>query len=390
MEEVTRKLLIVGVGSSACIHVLPRVFAKNPEIFSQNEFMFVDTSDASIRTAVGRMVSVFQEYHSAKLRMLPERNRTFPVNLFQKRVEENSLYIGGKGAGAVPENGLSLFEDNQGLVLQKIEGIVDRVERESDGKKRIEGIIVVGCSGKGTGTLVTPFIYKLLLDKFPSKGVYPLGFITLPFRFKPGDNANAKKSIEYIVKNNVPMFVIDYENALAAHMHLHGKEPSKESLRTFHEYVAEILAEVLSTLIEALNMVEKCEPPIDFYDLMRLFKIDRHVGTVALSIADSGIDFEKKWKNDIETTLMLSTKNPPAKTLGVTIVRAEAGVPLTVVKEIGNYLKTALKSEEHIVYELYYGQQYKMVTLIFGLNPLEIVPEVTPTSRGIIHRLLGL
>jgi len=389
MEEVSRKLLIIGVGSSACIHVLPRVFARSPEVFAKNEFMFIDTSSASLEAAVDRMTAVFREHHSARMGVIPERDRSFPVNLFKKRIEENSILLGGKGAGTLPENGLSIFDENKDLVLRRIEGIIKRVEEESGGEKRIEGIIVVGCSGKGTGTLVTPFLYKLLLGKFPKMGVYPLGFITLPFRFRPADNINAKKTVNFIVDNNVPMFVIDYENALEAHMYLHGKEPSRESLRSFYDCVAEILSEVLSVLIEALNLVDRCEPPIDFYDLMRLLRIDRCVGTVAISVANSEEEFKERWKNDIESTMMLRTKTLPSRTLGVTIVRSESGIPVDVAKEIGDYAKNSLRSEDHIVYELYYGQKYKMISLIFGFDPLDIVPEVTPTSKGILHRLLG-
>jgi len=382
MEEITRRLLIIGVGSSACIHILPRVLSRNPEVLFQNEIMLIDTSSASLRAAVNQVTKAYQEWHSKKMGVIPQKDKTFPVNLMKRKISDNAVLIGGEGGGASPQNGLKIFEDNQDVVINKIDMLITESE--------IDGIVVIGCSGKGTATLTAPTLVKIIFDTFGRTGVFPLGILTLPFRFRPSDNANAKMSIDHIADYQIPMILLDYECALHAYMYLEGKRPRGPTTRVVYECVSKMIGDVLSVIIEALNMADRCDPPIDWSDLMKMYNLAGKVGTFAYGYARSEDEVKKKWKSDIENTIMLKTKSMPEETAGITILRSEAGFPMELTKTIGDYLRKSWKSPGHIIYELYTGGGYTIATVLFGFDPRDITPEVTPTSKGILHKLFGL
>jgi len=382
MVKVTRKLLIIGVGSSACTHLLPRILEKNLDIFEQNVFMLIDTSERSLEAAQSEMVKAYQRAHSKRVGKIPDEDRTFPVTKFQKRITEASVLLGGEGGGANPKNGLRLFEENESLVVGKINEIVNQ--------EKIDGIIVIGCSGKGTGTLTCPSLVKIINEKFGSRGLFPIGFLTLPFRFRPGDNRNARMSIDYIIENEIPILLIDYECALTAYMYLEEKKLRKPPTKVVYDCVAGIMADVLSVMIEALNLADKCDPPIDWSDLMKMYSLTGTVGTVACSFSLNEQELRKKWKKDFENTIMLRTKTKPRETSGIAIVRSEAGIPMDVHQEIGEYFRKEWRSPEHIIYELYVGGGYHIISIIYGFDPRAIDPPVTPESKGILHKLMGM
>ncbi|MHA1595645.1 MAG: hypothetical protein ACTSXX_13075, partial [Candidatus Baldrarchaeia archaeon] len=113
-------------------------------------------------------------------------------------------------------------------------------------------------------------------------------------------------------------------------------------------------------------------------------------GTVACSFSLNEQELRKKWKKDFENTIMLRTKTKPRETSGIAIVRSEAGIPMDVHQEIGEYFRKEWRSPEHIIYELYVGGGYHIISIIYGFDPREIMPPVTPESRGILHKLMGM
>jgi len=376
---IARKLLIISVGSSASIHLLRGIAAKEPSILFENEFIIIETSEDMFNIAVETLTATYRSYYGHKVGEEPEKFKGFPTSTFKHKLIQNGILLAKGGGATTPELGLKYYTEKRNFTLTRI----SKVFREYN----CNGIVVLGCVGKGTATLVTP---ALINDIFTNKGVdlpHPLGFIALPFRFRRTDAINAKKTIEYIVDNSVPVFLLDYEHALDIFLYLTKERPKRPTVSTVYQSVVGGLAYVLSALIDALNYGQYCSPPIDWSDLMPLFEMKGAVGTLAFSYHTREDEMLRKWKADLDRLLMLRNKSKPSRTSAITIVRSGSGIPLELTENLSEYYARSWKTERHEIYTLERGEGYTIATLLYGFDPLKIDPEVRHKSYSLLDRI---
>jgi len=381
-EEIVRNFLIITVGSSASIHILGSVAEVYPDLLRNNEIMIIETSKKTFRDAIDYLSRIYHRHYArSKGKDEKEQKFGFPSSLFKSRLEENSILLGESGGGAVPDRGLGLFEEKREDVLNKIAEIV---KGEKTGKE-LSGIIIIGATGKGTGTLVTPALVEALwrVENIPK----PLGFITIPFRFEEDQVMNAAKIVEREYLKRVPLFVIDYERALGCYLYQHPQEREREiPTIKLYEMVTEALKITLKNLLEALNFSIQCSPPLDWSDLLPILQ-EGKIGTIAFSYRKTRDEFSKYWKDDLQTQLLLRTKSRPKHTRAVIIARGK-DIPLGVDKNLIKFHRSFLNAiaRRHLLVR---GEDYSIVSLIHGFNPEDITPPLR-TGTSLIERLLGI
>lgn len=378
--EYYRRMLIITVGSSATIHLLGKVAKVYPDVLFMNKIMVIETSKKVYRDAINYLAKIYHEnYARLRGREPDEQRRGFPTSKFKHELEENSILLGTEGGGATPERGLDLFDQRRSDVINRIVSIV----RGMGSERELSGIIVIGASGKGTGTLVTPALVKEIMD---TPGLpMPLGFLTLPFRFEEEAVKNAMKITEWLKK--VPMFLLDYERAVGNYLYLYGGVSEKEIPTVeLYKMVVRAMTEVLKNLIEALNFSVECNPPLDWSDLSPILTVGK-VGTVAYSSRPTKDALVKYWKDDLGTMLLLRTKTKPSQTKAKVIVRGN-DIPLQVDREIAKFHRKYFNAMagRHLLAR---GDGFSIISLIHGFDPDDITPPLE-VGRSLVERLLGL
>ena len=373
---IMRKLLIITAGSSASIHLLKGIVMRNPEIILENEFMIIETSKDMYDTAIKTLAAAYHvAWKRVKKRDMSDVGKGFPYPLFMKKLKENSVLLAMYGGATTPELGLRHYNERRNSLLSKIENIV----LDND----CYGVVVIGCSGKGTGTLITP---ALISDLCTASVPHPLGFISLPFRFRMTDVNNAKKTIEYIVNNSVPCFLIDYEHALPMYLYLSGDKNIRPTVSAVYSCVVNGIANVLGTLIEALNYGQFCSPPMDWSDMLPLLSMKGCVGTLTYSHRNREEDFIKMWREDLSRLILMRTRTKPPSTNVVSIIRSGAGVPLELTESLSEYYSKAFNSRRHEMYVLEHGEGYTIASLIYGFDPQNIEPPMEYKKLGFFER----
>jgi len=380
-EDFVRRLLIISVGSSASIHLLGGIASQYPDLLFRNKIMIIETSRKMFNDAIDYLTSIYKRNY-AKIRGRQEeeiKDGQFPLSTFKSQLKENSVLLAEGGGGATPEKGLAYYTEKRDEVLAKITELVT----DKTGEREVSGIIILGCAGKGTGTLITPALTKdLRVEPDLPK---PLAFTTLPFRFDRMSIENAMKIQD--VLHEIPLFLLDYERAVGGYLYLSGEVPRKDiAITHLYGMVVGALSNVLSTLIEALNYSIECNPPLDWSDIMPIL-VPGDVGTITYSLRFRRDEFMKSWKNDLSTLLLLRTKNRPMNTRSVAIVRG-IDIPLGLVEEVTEYIEKFLGSSPRL-YILNRGPDFKIVSLIHGFDPSDIIPPLQP-GRGLLSRILGL
>jgi len=376
---VSRRLLIVGVGSSAITKVISGIANVTPQILFENEFVLVETSKDSLKVAIETLTATYQDLCARKAGVGREKFRGFPTTIFKHKLIQNSVLISTLGGATMPEYGLKSYSEKRSSTLQKI---VDVYYKEGE---ECSGIVVIGCSGKGTATLVAPSIINDIYDRTDLP--HPLGFITLPFRFNRTFITNAGSTIEFIINNSVPCFLLDYEHALDMYLYLHGEKLKRPTLKKVYSSVIIALARVLSTLIEALNYGQDCSPPIDWSDLLPIFEMTGKVGTLAYSYRTREDDFDKHWREDLSQLLLLRNKSKPSSTYVLSIMRSGAGIPIDIAEKISEYYAKEWNAVRHDDYTLERGAGYTIASLIYGFDPREIYPEVKYKGYKLLDRI---
>ena len=381
IELITRKLLIITVGSSASIHLLGSMASKYPDLLFRNKIMIIETSKKCLGDAINYLTYIYHSHYVTKKGKNPEETKMgFPSTTFKAELKSNSVLLAEHGGATTPELGLSYYNAKRNEVLDKISSIVHEEEEE----KEVTGIIILGATGKGTGTLITPALTRDLLDRGDMPR--PFTFVTLPFRFEKTALLNCKKMVEAI--KSTPVFILDYERALGMHMYLTGEaiEKSVPIVRLWKR-VVEALSTTLATLIEALNLSTKCNPPMDWSDITRILKPGR-VGTIAYTFRQSKDEFIKNWMNDISTLLLMRTKTVPQSLSAITIIRG-VEIPFEIPQNIEKYYSKRFNAKTHDYFILEHGKGYTIVSLLFGFDPSNIYPPLIG-GKSLIGRLLGI
>ena len=387
LEEklITRKLLIITCGTTASVHFLRGIFEKKPQIALENEFMVVETSKDQFSIAVKTISACYYAAYRRSVKKEVSTPKGTPYSTFQHRLVENSVLLAKGGGGATPEVGLRYYNEKRGEVLSKIESIVMPPDEPEKG---CYGIIVIGCSGKGTASLVTPALINDILENalLPA----PIGVITLPFRFAKTGVDNAKMTVDYIVDNGVPVIFCDYAHAYRMYWYLKGEKIKSIPINQAYSAVVDALATVLSVLIEALNYGQYTLPPIDWSDLISTLYNKGAVGTISYSYRRTIEEFSSNWKNDLDNLLLLRTKSTPTKTNVVTIMRSGAGIPLDIVESIYKYFRYTWHAEKHLTPTLSIGEGFTLANMIFGFDPRDIDPELKEMGLTWLERLRGV
>ncbi|RLA85673.1 MAG: hypothetical protein DRG31_02380 [Deltaproteobacteria bacterium] len=385
---IMRKLLIISVGSSASIHLLRSICSQVPEILFEDEIVIVETSRDMLHLAIKGLSAAFQEAYVRVKKKRVSKDK-FPTTAFEGRLKENAILLAEHGGATTPERGASYYSQKRNTVLQKIENIVS--ERE------ISGIVVIGCTGKGTGTLVTPMLLEDLIAMSDEVFPHPLGFITIPYRFFQMDISNCAKAMKYVVENDIRCFLIDYEQALMVYRYTQGREEAKKGLKikadAIWKLVVRNISTVLSTLIDALNFGQYCSPPIDWSDLLPMYELQGTVGTVMCVVRDREEDLMREWRDTLDNSVFLMTKTKPSETRGMTIVRSGAGVSIDFLENIDRYYTEVWNSKKHLTSHLTRGRQFTVATLLYGFDPLQIVPPIEYRKESAyekIKRALGI
>ena len=380
-QLIKREMLIISVGSSASIHLLPGIVSKRPEILFNNKFMFIETSKDMLLTAVATLTRAYRQALAWRSQKNPQDlNGQITLNAFAGMLRKRSILLGGKGGGASPEVGYTLYERNKEEVLQHI----------SEMAEGCTGIIVIGSSGKGTGSLVTPALVGDLIDQSKYNIPFPIGILTLPFRFRKTDVGNAQKSIKYITSNNVPMFLFDYEHALNMYLYLSQKKDLQPTTEAVYGAIVQGIASVLSDLINALNWGQKCSPPIDWSDIQPLFLNHKGVGTINYSIRPNDEQMMEHWNEDLRVLMLLRTKSKPKNTNVATVIRSERGVEFQFPKTVSRFYSAYLNTERHETYTLKHGRGFTISSLVFGFDPEDIDPPLEYQKLSVMERIRGV
>jgi len=385
LEEklITRKLLIVTCGTTASLHFLRGIFEKQPQIALENEFMIVETSRDQFTIAVKAISACYYAAYRKSVGKDIERPKGTPYSIFQHKLIKNSVLLAEGGGGATPETGLRYYNEQSNKVLQKIEEIV----RPESGEG-CYGIMVLGCSGKGTATLVAPALINDILGSTVLPA--PIGVITLPFRFAKTGVDNAKMTIDYIVDNGIPVVLCDYAHAYHMYWYLKGEKIKMIPINKAYNAVVDALATVLSVLIEALNYGQYTLPPIDWSDLTSTLYDKGLAGTISYSYQRTLEDFAAKWRHDLDNLLLFKTKSPPKKTNVLTIMKAGAGIPLDIGEQIYKYFRYVWHAEKHLTPLLSMGEGFTLANIIFGFDPRDVDPELKEMGLTWLEKIRGV
>jgi len=378
-QLVESRMVVVSVGSSASIHLLPNIARQYPELLWRNEIVLLDTSRKSQNIAIEVLTSAYASYYASH-----KRGNMMTPKTFREKVRQNAILLSsGKGAATQPEKGLEFYRNNKLYTLQRISATYKGANAS--------GLIVLGCAGKGTATLITPYLLNDI-TKNPQLGLpLPLGFITMPFRFFDKYVKNAQKTLRVITEEMIPVFLIDYESAEAAFRYQQqmNKKKGYITMDMVYQIVVEGISKVLSTLIEALNYGQYCSPPIDWSDLEPLLNIRGRVGTITFSYHSRVEDLIKRWKNDLQSMLYLRTKVRPSIAHALTIVKTTLDLPLDVVAGINDYFDKVWKTgENHQMATLRRGDGVTITSFIYGFDPTQIIPPYTKTKSW-LSSLMG-
>ena len=379
-DDYVRRLLIISVGSSASIHLLGGVASQYPDLLFKNRIMIVETSRKMFSDAIDHLTTIYKRnYAKIKGKSEEELKEGFPFSKFKSELKENSVLLAEGGGGATPEKGLAYYNEKKDEILAKITELI----AGETGEREISGIVILGCAGKGTGTLITPALARDLMREpdVPK----PIAFLTIPFRFDRMSIDNASKIRDFL--REVPLFLLDYERAIGGYVYLSGQVPRRDiAITHLYKMVVGALSNVLSTLIEALNYSIECNPPLDWSDIIPILQ-PGDIGTVTYSLRFRREDFMTKWKNDLSTLLLLRTRSRPTRTRSVAIIRG-IDVPLGIVEEITDYMYKFLGSSPRL-YILNRGPDFRIIVLVHGFSPEDISPPLVP-GKGILQRILGL
>ena len=373
-ERTIRKLLIVGVGSSAGIHLLRQVVYKAPEIMFNNELFLVETSKDVFELTVHNLYRIYKSVYE-KLDKDQKTEYPLPHQFKDKLLTTHNALLHTKGGATQPERGLNYFREKKAEVLNKI----DRIMMENN----LTGVVIIGNAGKGTGTLVTPELVNSLRDMYE----VVFGFLSLPLRLNRTEKFNAAKALVYIKDNRIPVFLLDYERAKEIYEYQHGLKTTKVRLGEIYREVIEPLSLALSIVIKTLNYAEYCTSPIDWSDFRTLFEIEG-VGTLAYVNTNNEETFLKKWKRDIEHQIFLKTKSVPREASVITILQSSTDVPYELAEDISMYFAKRYNAREmNSLYTLMYGQGYNMVSFISGFSVDAIEPSII--EKGWLSKLRG-
>jgi len=382
MEDrlIARKILLIFVGSAASIHISKNIVEKQPSIAMENEFMIIETSKDMFNTAIKTISRSFYDAYRRTTRKDVAESKGFPYSTFMSRLKNNSVLLDGGGGGAVPEAGLRFYNTQRHAIVEKIEKIIIETD--------CYGVVVIGCSGKGTGSLVAP---ALINDLSGSTIVpTPIGIILLPFRFASTDINNAMMTIRYIIDNNVPTILVDYEHALQMFLYMRGEEPKSAMINQVYASAVDAITRVLSVLIETLNYGQFCLPPIDWSDLESILRMKGRVGTISYSFRRRKDDFDTNWKSDLNRMVLLRTKSKPDVTHTFTVIRSGTSIDIGTVEELSKYFRVGWHTTRHLSPVLTIGEGYTIANIIWGFDPSDIEPELKETKLGWLDRLRGM
>jgi len=379
-DDMVRRLLIISIGSSASIHLLGGIAQLYPDLLFKNKIMIIETSRKMFNDAIDNLARIYhRNYAKMRGRSEEEQPKGFPTSTFKAELKENSILLAEGGGGATPEKGLAFYTEKRDIVLGKI---AELITNES-GEREVSGIVVLGCAGKGTGTLITPALTRDLMREpdIPK----PLSFVTIPFRFDKMSIENAMKIQDFL--HEVPLFLLDYERAVGGYVYLSGEVPRKDiAITHLYRMVVGALSNVLSTLIEALNYSIECNPPLDWSDIIPILQ-PGEIGTITYSLRYRRDEFMSKWRDDLTTLLLLRTKTRPSRTRSVMIVRG-VDIPLGLAEDTTSFMEKFLGSSPRL-YILNRGPDFRIVAMVHGFDPTQITPPLRP-GKGILERLIGI
>jgi len=381
MLSYIRRLLIVGVGSSANMHLLRHIANKYPELLFFNEVVMVETSADVLKIAIHKLYEVYKKnYKYAEDREEIEE----PYKFKEKLTTKNSILLAKEGGAADPDRGLSYYNAKANSVIERLTDIFITND--------LSGIIVLGNAGKGTGTLITP---ALVNDLMTSLDKEVLGFVTLPFRAHKTEIENAQKMIKfitdgYIVTSRIPLFLLDYESAFDIHVYRSKKagRTGEPKIGDIYKMVISPLSLTISNIIEALNFGEYCSPPMDWSDLGVLFDTSG-VGTIVFTHHKREEELQSRWREDLGRQRFLKVSTINQETNVVSIVKSGTGVSVKLVDEISEYYTKSFNAKRHSIYILERGQEYLVTSLVHGFDAREIVPKVEHRKYSWWQRLRG-
>ncbi|RLI73824.1 hypothetical protein DRP04_15375, partial [Archaeoglobales archaeon] len=161
-ETLTRKMLIITVGSSASIHLLGNMAEKYPDLLFRNKIMIIETSKKCLGDAINHLAYIYHSHYATSKGKKPEDQRKgFPTSMFKGELKRNSILLAEHGGATTPELGLSYYNAKRKEVVDKIASLV----HEENEEKEVTGIVILGASGKGTGTLITPALARDIMDR---------------------------------------------------------------------------------------------------------------------------------------------------------------------------------------------------------------------------------
>jgi len=374
---IARKILIVFVGSASSIHISRAIMGKQPRIALENEFMVIETSKDMFNTAIKTISRSYYDAYRREARKDITDQKGFPYSTFQHKLKENSILLNQRGGGATPEVGLRYYNKVRHSVIEKIEQII----LDND----CYGAVVIGCAGKGTGTLTTPALVNDMLGS--SIIPQPLGIISLPFRFATTDINNAKMTINYVIDNSVPVILTDYEHALNMYLYLRDEKPQTARIDAVYGAAVDAITCVLSVLIETLNYGQFCLPPIDWSDIESILKIKGRVGTVSYCFRRRKDEFDENWREDLDRMVLLRTKTKPDVTNTFTVIRSGTSIDIETVETISKYFRKVWNTTRHLSPVLTVGEGFTIANIIWGFDPADIDPEVKEMKIGWLERL---
>ena len=196
LGQMRSKLLIVAVGSGACMMML-HAFEKHLDLLVGNVPVFIDTNVYTLSDVWERLSDLMQQATDTGFR---------PV-LTQEQLYKNLIPIGKFGAKKDPRLGLQMFRAYANAIVRCLKHQFDRFG--------CEGALVLASLGGGTGTLAGPMLAKDVMENV-ARDTATLFMATLPLRITPKDIANAQMGLDFIIDNKLRPIVVDMERVAEA------------------------------------------------------------------------------------------------------------------------------------------------------------------------------
>jgi len=354
LGQMRSKLLIVAVGSGACMMML-HAFEKHLDLLVGNVPVFIDTNVYTLSDVWDRLSDLMQQATDTGFR---------PV-LTQEQLYKNLIPIGKFGAKKDPRLGLQMFRAYANAIVRCLKHQFDRFG--------CEGAVVVASEGGGTGTLVGPVLAKAVATMV-ARNTATLFVMTLPLRINPKDIANAREGLDLAVSQRLRPIVIDIECVAEALKMGKKKVAEIDIYKKGKDLIATLLASMVNVLTHRLDSI----PPYDFGNIDTLIKNapDNAIGCMMHASYKNLKEMEKNWRTDMMVWQSVRARMMDKATCVSFLVGRD--IPEKLHQDLTKFLmRRYAVGQDDLLVPLVNIDGYEILTLLWGLDPMTVAPPLS-------------